>query len=50
MQQYYVGWPTCGRRLRLMGQSLEMSGDPRGPTERYYRCPNCGAEWTHHRD
>jgi hypothetical protein len=47
MQRYYVGCPTCGRRLRLMGQSLETFGDPPGPTERCYRCPNCSAEWIH---
>jgi len=50
MQRYYVNCPTYGRRLRLMGQSSETFGDPPGPTEGYYRCPTCRAEWTHNRD
>jgi phage terminase large subunit GpA-like protein len=50
MQRYYVGCPTYGRRMRLIGQSSETFGPPPGPTERYYRCPHCDAEWTHDRE
>jgi hypothetical protein len=49
MQHDDVSCSTCGRRLRLVGQSSETCGDRPGPVARYYRCPNCGAKWTHDR-
>jgi transposase-like protein len=45
MAQFYVVCPGCRRRMRLIGTSLETFGHPPPPVERYYRCPDCGAEW-----
>ena len=46
MPRFYKHCSTCGRRMRLIGKSAETFGQPSAPTHRYYRCPQCGAEWT----
>jgi DNA-directed RNA polymerase subunit RPC12/RpoP len=46
MPRFYKRCSTCGRRMRLIGKSSETFGQPPTPSERYYRCPRCGAEWT----
>jgi hypothetical protein len=46
MSRFYRHCPTCRRRMRLIGTSSETFGQPPTPSERYYRCPQCGAEWT----
>ena len=47
MARFYVVCPSCHRRMRLIGTSLETCGQPPIPVERYYRYPNCGSEWTY---
>jgi hypothetical protein len=46
MPRIYKLCSACRRRMRLIGKSSETFGQPPMPTERYYRCPQCGAEWT----
>jgi hypothetical protein len=46
MRRFYRSCPTCRRRMRLIGTSPETFSLPPIPVERYYRCPNCEAEWT----
>ena len=47
MRRYYIACYTCRRRTRLISKSSETFGSPPISVERYYHCPNCGAEWTH---
>ena len=47
MARFYMVCPGCRRRMRLIRTSLETFGQPPIPVERYYYCPNCGAEWTY---
>jgi hypothetical protein len=45
MGRFYMGCATCRwRRMHLIGES---TADNEVGKERYYRCPNCGAEWTY---
>jgi transposase-like protein len=47
MPRFYLACNFCGqRRMHLIGKSSEKFGRPATPIHRYYRCPNCGSEWT----
>jgi hypothetical protein len=45
MPRFYRHCPTCRHRMRLIAKSSETFGQPPTATERYYRCPQCSAEW-----
>ncbi len=48
MRRFYISCPDCHHhRMHLLGQSEEKFGSPPTPTDRYYRCPQCGNEWTY---
>jgi hypothetical protein len=46
MRRFYRSCPTCHRRMRRIGTSSQVFGEPPTPFELYYCCPRCEAEWT----
>jgi hypothetical protein len=46
MPRFYKHCPTCHCRMQLIGRSSETFGQLPTASVRYYRCPQCSAEWT----